>query len=804
MPRTPEQEARLAELREEKAAWLAAQQPPPPVPTPAPQTAGADDVNLKFSPAPPPQAPAPTPAPNPQPVAGDDGEYPYREKYEALPDWLLMPELRSASMSTPLAWLGTLNTGPAETKKIIEAQFPKVKARQDGKYIVFTSEDGNEYAWKPGFRWSDAVRAAGGLGLGVAATAGAAAAAPAALTAALPGGLAGGILTGMAAGGGTAAISEGLEALAGGDFNPGQVALSTGVGAALPLAGKIARTVKETFLPSPATRAAAAAPAAAAAAAPADDAVTTMTRTALGDEEAGRELARMVEPDFGRLAAADRTGTRDLLDAAAVSKSPAFVEAHQGAASFTGSPLKQRQLQNIEEFGNKTVEMLEGWGANMDRGAQSAIVRDKMAKRIETLADQAEQVYSGLNKVMGRAEVSPDSTLAFIEDLASKERDGIAGLPSWIRKIYKDLKPRQKSSGGGGEPKWDAARQMMVNDVETVTAEFPTYTTLDGIRKRVGAASRAKGTMQPFKDPDRGLAKKMYEMLEADQLQAAAEHGQDAALSAAQALVKTRKMVEKKVAKLFGDQLSGVIEGSMVETVDRALNAAARGNDAAVGQLMGNVPKSMRADVAATGLVTALGKTAPGKPIDLAHFVKFANALDRNPTAKASVFNPLGQAATERWNDIASVARGLLQAQRALINNGKLQTIKDVRGADGVVNALVDAAIGIGDRVSRRFGGLGRLATAGLADDLQHKNVAAVTQFLMAPEAKLLMEGVAAKSPVPPQLYQRIVTSKPYRRLMAAANVPEGEGEMWLRRVVTQSTRQVAQQTDDSQPEEAQ
>jgi hypothetical protein len=133
---------------------------------------------------------------------------------EAAPDWTTMPELNELSLASAGTALGTMFSSPEESVKIIQANYPGVAVRQDakGNYIL-RSQDGKEYGIKPGFKWSDIPRAAGGI------------------FAFTPAGAA---RTVAGAAGGAALTQAGIEATqaaTGGTFDPAEIALA-GVGGA--------------------------------------------------------------------------------------------------------------------------------------------------------------------------------------------------------------------------------------------------------------------------------------------------------------------------------------------------------------------------------------------------------------------------------------------------------------------------------------------------------------------------------------------------------------------------------------------
>lgn len=84
---------------------------------------------------------------------------------EELPDWADMPELNQLTLQSARAGIDTALSNPEETMQILTASFPNMQVRQDakGNYIFKSPTDGQEYAYKPGFRASDIPRAIGGV-----------------------------------------------------------------------------------------------------------------------------------------------------------------------------------------------------------------------------------------------------------------------------------------------------------------------------------------------------------------------------------------------------------------------------------------------------------------------------------------------------------------------------------------------------------------------------------------------------------------------------------------------------------------
>ena len=152
---------------------------------------------------------------------------------EAAADWTTMPELNELSIAGAKTGIGTMFTSPEESVKIITANYPGVEVRQDskGNYIL-RSQDGKDYAIKPGFRWSDVPRAVGGI------------------LAFTPAGRAATYTSAALKSGATQAAIEGTEFAAGGEFNAQPIALATTFGAG----GKVVEDIASAVLPQVASK----------------------------------------------------------------------------------------------------------------------------------------------------------------------------------------------------------------------------------------------------------------------------------------------------------------------------------------------------------------------------------------------------------------------------------------------------------------------------------------------------------------------------------------------------------------------
>lgn len=170
-----------------------------------------------------------------QPVQPQQVEAIQQQRVEALPELggggLLAGQDPAVGAAITPALLTTTN--PVETGNILTSSFPGVigvTQTKEGEFIATNNETGVRVSLnKPGLSQLDIVQ---GLGIAAAFT-------PAARAAVIPGAIARRAGTGAVAAGATQAVIEAGQTQAGGQFDPGEVALAAGLGGAAELAAPL-------------------------------------------------------------------------------------------------------------------------------------------------------------------------------------------------------------------------------------------------------------------------------------------------------------------------------------------------------------------------------------------------------------------------------------------------------------------------------------------------------------------------------------------------------------------------------------
>lgn len=542
-----------------------------------------------------------------------------RQEYEDLPDWIRMPEF--GPIASTRAFLGTMATGPEETKKIMEDQFPGLKGniKVDGRYMIMKSPtDGKEYAFKPGLRWSDLLRAA-------------AAAAPAALLAPLA---AAGVTGGVAAGALGAAGNELAQVAAGGDFNPEQVAIGGLIGGAVPGA-KAARR----FLTGETAAAEAAASAAASGAGQTfEEGAATLGRASQGDPGAKAAARGFLGIDQGVVNAADEIGAGRFVRARpeVAAGNPVAREVIKSAQSTSaGKIAREIADENTRGFVQHVRGLFSEWGAQMQRGVSDLSLRGRLDAGAKMLRAKVKQAFEVVKRGM------PDEA------------------PAMAPNALEFLKERVKNVSA--DSPLAAIERTIIGEIEN----GPTAGGLELLRDNLKAAAKGKG---PLAGIDPGVAKKIEGKIADDLLETAAVYGQKENLLAARELSKQEGTLKRGFTALFGKQAEKVVEGSMASKGVAAVNAAAAGDTSKLVKIYESIPPSLRSEVVLDSFGQILQKTG-----DLKTFVAVFDAIDANPQLRNLVGSSLRTEARQGLANVVTVARGFDRAASAAASTGRFE-----------------------------------------------------------------------------------------------------------------------------------
>ncbi len=697
---------------------------------------------------------------------------------ETLPDWAGMPELNSLSIASAKTGVGTLLSSPKETAQIIKANYPDAKIRQDakGNYLITSSIDGKEYAIKPGFQVSDIPRALG------------------ALVAFTPAGRAP-TIAGMALKtGATQAGIEASQAATGGEFNPGEVAVATAVGGAVPAVVKAVQAAKAPVMgaidramgkppagpsgapeapvmtpgatppgPSPSAPAAPVtppsapvAPVAPVATMAAPELAATAKSAATGSRSATEQLAVQTAPDAKVIAAAKRLGIEDYLQPDHVTTNQAYRELAQAVKSVPGSTTRSAEIEGLNAVGKRADDLITEIGGTSDVSTLSANVKTRLQATQKELDSKAEDLFKQLREnIPNQTEAPAPNVLAFI---------------------------KQRAEDLGGAKNLTAAEKTILAKLNPKDGKRATYALLDQVRKDLGSAGKMTGV---FKDADVGLAKKLYGLLSQDQKAIAEAAGMGETFSAANAAVKTRKGVESDLASLFGKTLDSTIVGDL----SGAVKSLPSGDSAKLVKLLKLIPEDMRQEVMATGLNTAFGKQVQNGSLNFNTYAKWYEGLLKNKQAYTAVMSNLPAGAQKQLSDLYRVSKGVSQATRERITTGRIQAVQqELLGTDSLISNLYNvakrSAVGVAaEAVTTPLGAPGAGLAAGVASALtkgKPNSMKAVDALISSPEFNTAVRQYAGGDRQ--AAAARLAYSKPFTKFVRAVGNPKelSNREKWI------------------------
>ena len=571
-----------------------------------------------------------------------------------------------------IAALSLITPDVNEMARILQSNFPFIDIEQDqrGNIFAINTKTGAEAILnRPGFSYSDFIGLIGqgllftpaGRGLGATTRAG---------------------RVGQVAGRSalTQTAVEEAQAMAGGQFNPEDIALETALGAGGQAAGEAigaAARFRANRLSREAARATQRAELAEAQrlgqplAPELQQAQQTrvLERIAAAAEEAApgtgqvelpklRELAQEADIDPEALAAAQRLGVAQELLPSQLARNQEYIEIEQGLASIIGSQLNARQKIGIDLVAQKADDLITEFGGTIDKAALSDQLRNTLMKNISRLEEQSNEIFTRVNRIIpGRTQVEMPKTLYAYEQEAA-DLGGLRFLEPFEQDFYK------------------------------MASENPTYARLDKERQKLGAALQRKEG--PYKDLETGMLKKAYALLIGDQQAAADLHGAGRLFKVGRDLVQQRKILEKNSLTVLGRDKAGAIMPKLGEGLKRA----ARGDLKAFKNTMQILdPEEQQIAVLSALNDVFTGASRKEKQLSAPAFVDWYKALQRNQTAFKEVMRYVPKDAQKRLEDLFTVANRMRLAGAERVGTGRLRTLLDDFQAPG---GFVDKLYGAG------------------------------------------------------------------------------------------------------------
>ena len=361
-----------------------------------------------------------------------------------------------------------------------------------------------------------------------------------------------------------------------------------------------------------------------------------------------RELAQEADIDPEALAAAQRLGVAEELLPSQLARNQEYIEIEQGLASIIGSQLNAQQKIGIDLVAQKADDLITEFGGTVDKAALSDQLRTTLLRNIRRLEEQSDEVFTRVNRVIpGRTRVEMPKTLYAYEQEAINQ-GGLNNLEPFEQAFYK-----------------------MAN-------ENPTYARLDKERQKLGAAlQRREG---PYKDLETGMLKKAYALLIGDQQAAADFHGAGRLFKIGRDLVQQRKILEKNSLTVLGRDKAGAI----MPKLGAGLRRASAGDLKSFNEVMQVLDPEERQIAVLSALNDVFtGTSRKEKQLSAPAFVDWYKALQRNQTAFNRVMEFVPEGAQARLSDLFKVAERMRIAGAERVTTGRLRTLLDDFQAPG-------------------------------------------------------------------------------------------------------------------------
>lgn len=727
---------------------------------------------------------------------------------QTLPEWTAMPELNQMSVASFKTALGTLLSNPAETVKILQANFPGVQMRQDekGNFIMRSSVNQQEYAIPPGISVGDIPRILGGF---LAFT-------PAGRATTIPGA--------VAAGAGTQAVVEATQAGTGGRFDTGEVAtagVAGGAGQVLQRAVQAAVPAARQAVQRVTGRRAAQAPAASAAAAPATSPAAPAARIE-------PTLEPMPAPEAPTAAATQAVPEQPVTQVATEAFEEVGDLVRKASGTGPGSASAKAKLADIAQVNPDARAAAERLGMDLpfDVFSDNPQVRAAVGLTRSLAGGEAEAAWVNTvrNAITKADDVVQKFDAAFIEGRpapgATSQRilDSLKGTQAQLGKdasaIYQRVDETIPKSSTVQFPRLTQTLDEVLSEVgekgmtaqekklyELATDPKATYGRLLREKNLVGQAVAGKDS--PYGNMDAASLKRLYSALAEDQLENVGTIGGDALrqeLRAANLLTAKKKALENRIIGAFGKE----IDGSVATLMQSAIKSASKGDAAQFNKLMKIVPAELRKETIATALASVSSSARAGQEgaFGFAEFAKTYRGLRANPPVYKQVIETLGKDAEPVLRDLFEISRRITDARAQVLTTGKAnQALVESLKAEGLIGKVMQSTMtqrAVTGVVSMMPGG--GLIAPDIVKHMSRGNADAVKAagklFASDDFQKLAIE-TATKAEPSAATVRRAAASKAFNDFVKAAKLPQSIDArvQWLQSAV-QAGQQIQQQQE--------
>jgi len=370
------------------------------------------------------------------------------------------------------------------------------------------------------------------------------------------------------------------------------------------------------------------------------------------------------DPEFYKAADALGYDTEPL--AAFASQNPQYRQIEMGLSSIPGSQLDAQGKAFIAETAQKADELITQYGGTTDKAELSMRFREDSLKSIDDIYAREGTLYDSIEASLPKnTRVEARNTLRHIERRA-EELGGFANLPPKMKKLYSELRPKEKVVG-----KTFDLVQGKIDKTEKIN---PTHELLNQRRKEMGQQLGRKGDTQ-FKDMETGELKQLYAAMKTDQdAVASATEGLTEVVESANALTIQRKQIEDNLKSILGKDL----RDDIMPKVGSALTQLQKGKIQRWKELVNQIPKEYRQEIVVSSLNDIFrGRGKNAQALDVTQFSKFMDDLNRSPATKTALYKELPKESRTALDNLYKVSKGISEAQGDKITTGRITALFD-------------------------------------------------------------------------------------------------------------------------------
>lgn len=454
---------------------------------------------------------------------------------------------------------------------------------------------------------------------------------------------------------------ESAQTVMGGQFDPEEVVLGTGVTAASDIVPQAYRGAREMI----------------ARRAPEETGmrrvISEVGEAAISEEPTRiARAAESVRAEPSLIGAAERLGVEEAVPISALSGNEQFRAVQAGLTARLGSDLADDQANSILQLSENVARRLDEYGAAASRGAFDDVIRDRIQDDIASLAEQSNYLYKALDKAVdrfgGRFQTVETPILNSYVGQLNQAYRSVSQMPSGLRNIMNQI-----------------------TDPSGIS-----YEALDRLRRATGEqyASALRGS-NPYPDTDVRTLGQIYDVITRQQNQALEGIVGPRApeiWGAAKGLVSQRKQLEELSIQSLGRDLTN----DLMPKLEQSLASITRGNIQSFNRRMNAIPEELRAQAMITALKSMMQKTARSADVDkdFTMSLSFYPNWWRQVKSDAKVFNLvtryLDPEQVRFFDDVARIGGSLQRSIQKQPMNGRLiEFVENLDRSGGLISRLL-------------------------------------------------------------------------------------------------------------------